>query len=81
MWESFGRVAAEAMINGIPPVVSNGGGLPDTVGALWDDEDLYARRATRAWDIAAERYSETVSRARHIGYLTSLKGVGRPFEA
>ena len=30
--EAFGRVAAEAMINGIPPVVSNRGGLPDTVG-------------------------------------------------
>jgi len=30
--EPFGRVAAEAMINGIPPIVSNRGGLPDTVG-------------------------------------------------
>ena len=30
--EAFGRVAAEAMINGIPPVVSDRGGLPDTVG-------------------------------------------------
>jgi glycosyltransferase involved in cell wall biosynthesis len=30
--EACGRVAAEAMINGIPPVVSNRGGLPDTVG-------------------------------------------------
>lgn len=31
--ESFGRVAAEALVNGIPPVVSDRGGLPETVGA------------------------------------------------
>lgn len=31
--EPFGRVAAEAMINGIPPLVSERGGLPETVGA------------------------------------------------
>jgi len=30
--EPFGRVAAEAMINGIPPLVSDRGGLPETVG-------------------------------------------------
>jgi glycosyltransferase involved in cell wall biosynthesis len=30
--ESFGRVAAEAMINGIPALVSERGGLPQTVG-------------------------------------------------
>lgn len=53
----------------------------NAVCALWDDQDLYARMAARARAIAAERYSETVSRARHIGYLTSLKGDGRPFEA
>ena len=29
--ESFGRVAAEALINGIPPLVSDRGGLPQTV--------------------------------------------------
>ena len=29
--ESFGRVAAEALINGIPPLVSDRGGLPHTV--------------------------------------------------
>jgi glycosyltransferase involved in cell wall biosynthesis len=29
--EPFGRVAAEAMINGIPPLVSDRGGLPETV--------------------------------------------------
>lgn len=31
--ESFGRVAAESLINGIPPLVSDRGGLPETVGA------------------------------------------------
>lgn len=30
--ESFGRVAAEAMINGIPALVSDRGALPETVG-------------------------------------------------
>jgi glycosyltransferase involved in cell wall biosynthesis len=30
--EPFGRVAAEAMINGIPPVVGDRGALPDVVG-------------------------------------------------
>jgi glycosyltransferase involved in cell wall biosynthesis len=33
VWEEpFGRVAAEAMINGIPPLVGNRGALPDVVG-------------------------------------------------
>ena len=31
--EAFGRVAAEALINGIPPLVSDRGALPQTVGA------------------------------------------------
>jgi glycosyltransferase involved in cell wall biosynthesis len=30
--EPFGRVAAETMISGIPPIVSDRGGLPETVG-------------------------------------------------
>ena len=29
--ESFGRVSAEALINGIPPLVSDRGGLPQTM--------------------------------------------------
>src|SRR5205814_42728 len=29
--ESFGRVAAEALVNGIPPLVSDRGALPQTV--------------------------------------------------
>ena len=33
VWEEpFGRVAAEAMINGVPPLVSNRGALPEVVG-------------------------------------------------
>ena len=31
--EPFGRVAAEAMMNGIPPLVSDRGGLPEAAGA------------------------------------------------
>jgi glycosyltransferase involved in cell wall biosynthesis len=31
--EAAGRVAAEALLNGIPPIVSNRGGLPGVVGA------------------------------------------------
>jgi glycosyltransferase involved in cell wall biosynthesis len=30
--ETFGRVAVEAMINGVPPLVGNRGALPETVG-------------------------------------------------
>jgi len=30
--EPFGRVSAEALINGVPPIVSDRGGLPETVG-------------------------------------------------
>jgi glycosyltransferase involved in cell wall biosynthesis len=117
--ESFGRVAAEAMINGIPPIVSNRGGLPATVGGdfsagggglvvpvpdwltsdsrnlpseeearpwfdavctLWDDASFYEAVSTRARQLAEERYSEGVSRAKHVGYLTSLKTGGRVFE-
>jgi glycosyltransferase involved in cell wall biosynthesis len=38
VWEEpFGRVAAEAMINGIPPLVSNRGALPHVVGGDFAD--------------------------------------------
>jgi glycosyltransferase involved in cell wall biosynthesis len=115
--EPFGRVAAEAMINGIPPIVSDRGALPEVVrsgGAedggrvvplpswmepdrfdlpavqevepwfdaicqLWDDADAYAAVAARGRQIAEERYSERVSRARHIDYFTRLKPAGAPF--
>ena len=32
--EPFGRVAAEAMINAVPPLVANRGSLPHVVGAV-----------------------------------------------
>ena len=35
--EPFGRVAAEAMINGIPPIVGNRGALPQVVGGDFAD--------------------------------------------
>lgn len=31
-WESFGRVAIEAMMNGIPALVSDRGGIPEAIG-------------------------------------------------
>jgi hypothetical protein len=118
VWEEpFGRVAAEAMINAIPPLVSNRGSLPHVVGgdfseggggrvlpvpdwmtfkttklpseqevepwyeavcALWDDPALYRSIATRGRQIAEARYSEIVSRRRHVDYFTSLKPGGHP---
>ena len=118
VWEEpFGRVAAEAMINAIPPLVSNRGSLPQVVGGdfseggggrvlpipdwmtskttklpseqevepwyeavctLWDDPALYHSVATRARQIADERYSERMSRMKHVDYFTSLKPGGRP---
>ena len=118
VWEEpFGRVAAEAMINAVPPIVSNRGSLPHVVGgdyasaggggrvlpipgwmtfkttrlpeerevepwydavcALWDDPALFHSVATRARQIAEERYSEHVSRRRHVDYFTSLEPGGR----
>jgi glycosyltransferase involved in cell wall biosynthesis len=118
VWEEpFGRVAAEAMINAIPPLVSDRGSLPHVVGGdfvdggggrvlpipswmtaestelpgerevepwydavcrLWDDQELYRSVASRAHHIARERYSEDVSRQKHVDYFTSLKPGGRP---
>ena len=118
--EPFGRVAAEAMINGIPPIVGNRGALPQVVGgdfanggggrvlpipdwmtpettdvpseqeiepwyeavcALWDDLALYQSIATRARQIAEERYSEDVLLKQHVDYFTSLKPGGRPIRS
>jgi glycosyltransferase involved in cell wall biosynthesis len=118
VWEEpFGRVAAEAMINAIPPIVGDRGSLPQVVGgdfstggggrvlpipgwmtykttrlpteadaqpwfdavcALWDDAALYESVASRARHIAGERYSEAVSRRKHVDYFTSLRPGGRP---
>jgi glycosyltransferase involved in cell wall biosynthesis len=117
VWEEpFGRVAAEAMINGIPPLVGNRGSLPDVLGgdfsaggggrvlpipdwltpettrvpseqevapwyeavcSLWDDAVLYRDVAARARAVAEARYSEPVSRKKHLDYFTSLQpGIG-----
>ena len=118
VWEEpFGRVAAEAMINAIPPLVSDRGSLPAVIGgdfseggggrvlpvpawmtykttdvpseheaapwydavcALWDDAALYLSVGARARAIADERYSEAVSRKKHIDYFTSLTPGARP---
>jgi glycosyltransferase involved in cell wall biosynthesis len=116
--EPFGRVAAEALINGIPALVSHRGSLPQVVGgdfheggggrvlpipewmtpatmtlpseeeiepwfdavcALWDDPALYRAMAARGREIADERYSERVSRKKHVDYFTSLEQGTRPF--
>jgi glycosyltransferase involved in cell wall biosynthesis len=117
VWEEpFGRVAAEAMINSIPPLVSNRGSLPQVLGGdfsaggggrvlpipewmtfkttklpseeeiapwfdavctLWDDPALYRAMAIRGRQIAEERYSEQISRLKHVDYFTSLKTGGR----
>ena len=117
--EPFGRVAAEAMVNGIPPVVSDRGALPDVVQgdaaegggglvravpewmtatgtrvpeahdvepwfdavcALWDDAARYRSVSERARGIAAVRYSEQASRARHVEYFTALEPGALPFD-
>ena len=44
-----------------------------SVCALWDDPALFHSVAARAHQIAEERYSEEVSRKRHLDYFTSLK--------
>ncbi len=118
VWEEpFGRVAAEAMINGIPPLVSDRGSLPHVIGgdagaggagrvlpvpewmtpetmrlpteselepwydavcSLWDDAAFYRSLAERARQLADERYSERVSRRKHVDYFTSLTPGGQP---
>jgi glycosyltransferase involved in cell wall biosynthesis len=58
--EAFGRVAAEALVNGIPPLVSDRGALPETVGAggvvlplpAWltpETQDVPSREDVRPW--------------------------------
>jgi hypothetical protein len=50
----------------------------EAVCALWDDAALYRAVAARAQQIAEARYSEDVSRRKHVEYFTSLKPGGRP---
>ncbi len=51
------------------------------VCALWDDADLYERVSARGRAIANVRYSEKVSRAKHLEYFTSLEPLGTPFQS
>lgn len=50
-WESMGRVLVEAMLNGIPPVVTDRGGMPEMVGEggimLRFDEAFHEKPYTR----------------------------------
>jgi len=50
----------------------------EAVCELWDDPARYRSIAMRARQIADERYSEQVSRRKHVDYFTSLKSGGRP---
>jgi glycosyltransferase involved in cell wall biosynthesis len=49
--DPFGRVAAEAMINGIPPLVSNRGGLPQTVAGAGRVLPVPARLSAKSLEI------------------------------
>ncbi len=67
LWrESFGRVAAEAMINGIPSLASNRGALPEVVGDaafLFEIPDRYTpetRKVPTAEEVAP--WVETIIR-------------------
>jgi hypothetical protein len=53
----------------------------DAVCALWDDPTLYRSVATRARQIAEERYNEDVFRKLHVEYFTSLEPRGRPIQS
>lgn len=112
VWEEpFGRVAAEAMINGIPALVSDRGALPEAIGGdfsagggglvlpiplkftretttlpdsqalepwfdavcrLWDDDEFYAAVSRRAGELARQRYSESLLKAKHLDYFDAL---------
>lgn len=54
--ETFGRVPAEAMVSGIPCVVSNRGGLPEVVGDT--GEVVSEIESIHSWERAIETASE-----------------------
>ena len=65
--EAAGRVALEAMLNGVVPVVSDRGALPETVGAAewvqplpdamdWRDASPAGEAVCSAWDRAVSRW-------------------------
>jgi glycosyltransferase involved in cell wall biosynthesis len=66
LWEeTFGRVTAEALINGIPVLASNRGGLPEVVGNggfLFDVPDRYTPDTTLAPTVEeVEPWLETIN--------------------
>jgi glycosyltransferase involved in cell wall biosynthesis len=70
VWEEpFGRVAAEALLNGVPPIVSDRGGLPDAVndggfvlplpdGLTLDTREPVAAAAVGPWVELIEKLAE-----------------------
>jgi tetratricopeptide (TPR) repeat protein len=65
-YESFGLVAAESMLNGIPVLASNRGGLPETIGDAGLLFDIPARYTPETRDIPTveevEPWVETIIR-------------------
>ena len=67
LWlESFGLVAAEAMLNGIPVLASNRGALPETIGSAGFLFDIPARYTSETRDVPKaeeiEPWVETIIR-------------------
>ncbi len=67
LWnESFGLVAAEAMLNGIPVLASNRGALPETIGHAGFLFDIPARYTSGTRDVPTpeevEPWVETIIR-------------------
>ncbi len=56
-------------------------GWYDAVCELWDNQELYQSLARDARQIAGDRYSESVSRQKHVDYFTSLTPGTSPFLA
>ncbi len=65
-YESFGLVAAEAMLNGIPVLASNRGALPETIGDAGFLFDIPARYTSETRDVPTpaevEPWVETIIR-------------------
>ena len=47
---------------------------------LWDDSAHYQAMSLRGRRIAEDRYSEAVSRMRHVDYFEALKPGGSPID-
>jgi hypothetical protein len=52
----------------------------EAVCCLWDESAHYQAVADRARRIAEDRYSEAVSRKRHVEYFEALKPGGSPID-